>query len=99
MACVIMPRAVCVSPWFAPASASGGWRCAYTMSMARGGRSKCCRIQVMLNGSAALVIEETQADHYLAIYRATGRKLMRRLARHDARPAADPTGLAMPAAR
>ena len=53
----------------------------------------------MLNGSAAVVIEETQADHYLAIYRATGRKLMRRLARHDARPAADPTGLATPAAR
>ena len=66
--------------------------------MARGGRSKCCRIQVMLNGSAALVIEETQADHYLAIHRATGRKLMRCLARHDARPNEDSTGLATPAA-
>ena len=61
--------------------------------------SKCCRIQVMLNGSAAVVIEETQADHYLAIHRATGRKLMCRLARHDARPGEDRTGLATPAAR
>ena len=51
----------------------------------RGGSNKCCRIQVLLNGAAAVVIEETQADHYLAIHRATGRKLMRGLARHDAR--------------
>ena len=71
----------------------------YDVHGPRGGRSKCCRIQVMLNGSAAVVIEETQADHYLAIYRATGRKLMRRLARHDARPGEDWTGLATPAAR
>ena len=37
------------------------------------------------------------ADHYLAIYRATGRigrNLMRRLARYEARPDYYPTGLA-----
>ena len=63
----------------------------------RGESNKCCRIQMMLNRSAAVVIEETQADVYLAIYRATGRigrNLMRRLARLDARPDYDPAGVA-----
>ena len=69
----------------------------YHVKGSRGERDKCCRIQMMLNRSAAVVIEETHADHYLAIYRATGRigrNLMRRLARYEARPDYYPTGLA-----
>ena len=54
----------------------------------RGGNDKRCRIQVMLNGLAAVVIEDTEPNLYLAIDRATdraGRNVMRRLARHGAR--------------
>ena len=63
----------------------------------RGGIDKCCRIQVRLNGLDGVVIEDTEANVYLAIDRATGRigrNLMRRLARYEARPDYYPTGLA-----
>ena len=55
----------------------------------RGGIDKCCRIQVMLDGLGGVVIEDTEANLHLAIDRAadrTGRDVMRRLARHNARP-------------
>lgn len=57
----------------------------------RGGIDKRCRIQVTINGLAAVVIEDTEADLYLAIDRAadrTGRSVARRLARsHEHLPA------------
>ena len=57
----------------------------------RGGIDKRCRIQVTMNGIAAVVIEDTEADLYLAIDRAadrTGRSVARRLARsHEHLPA------------
>ena len=59
----------------------------------RGGIDKRCRIQVMLNGLAAVVIEDTEANLYLAIDRAAdriGRNVMRRLAHHNARPTKNP---------
>ena len=54
----------------------------------RGGNDKRCRIQVMLNGLAAVVIEDTEPNLYLAIDRATdrtGRNILRRLAHYNAR--------------
>lgn len=48
----------------------------------RGGIAKRCRIQVTLNGLAAVVIEDAEADLYLAIDRAAdrvGRTVARRL--------------------
>ena len=59
----------------------------------RGGIDKRCRIRVILNGLAAVVIEDTEADLYLGVDRAVdriGRTVMRRLARHNARPAKNP---------
>ena len=50
----------------------------------RGGIDKCCRIQVMLNGLGGVMIEDTEADLYLAIDRAVdraGRNVARRVAR------------------
>ena len=50
----------------------------------RGGTDKCCFIEVRLKQKPAVVIEDSEADIYLAIDRAaerTGRTLMRRLAR------------------
>ena len=52
----------------------------------RGGIDKCCRIQVMLNGLAEVVIADTEADLYVAIDRAAdriGRTVARRLARES----------------
>ncbi len=53
----------------------------------RGGIDKRCRIQVTLNGLADVVIEDTEADLYVAIDRAAdriGRTVVRRLARQRA---------------
>lgn len=50
----------------------------------RGGIDKRCRIQVTLNGLGGVVIEDTEADLYVAIDRAVdraGRAVVRRLAR------------------
>lgn len=50
----------------------------------RGGKDKCCRIQVPFAGAANVVIEDTEDDLYVAIDRAAeraGRTLARRLAR------------------
>jgi ribosomal subunit interface protein len=50
----------------------------------RGGKDKCCQLQVVLPGQADIVIADTQADMYLAIDRAAnraGRTTSRRLAR------------------
>jgi ribosomal subunit interface protein len=56
----------------------------------RGGVDKCCGIEVRLKGAPALIVEETQADLYVAIDRASeriGRMLDRRLARQRDFPA------------
>lgn len=48
----------------------------------RGGIDKRCRIQVTLNGLGEVVIEDTEADPFLAIGRAAeriGRNILRRL--------------------
>jgi putative sigma-54 modulation protein len=50
----------------------------------KGGADKSCRIQIPLPGSRPVVIEETQADLYIAIDRAlerAGQALGRKLAR------------------
>lgn len=54
----------------------------------RGGIDKRCGIEVHLKGASAIVIDDTQADLYVAIDRAaerTGRTLDRRLARRRRR--------------
>ena len=54
----------------------------------RGGVDKRCRIRVTLNGHGEVVIEDTQANLYLAIDRAAdriGRNVMRRVAHHNVR--------------
>jgi putative sigma-54 modulation protein len=51
----------------------------------RGGKDKCCHIQVVLPHLPDVVIEDTKVDIYAAINRATdraGRAVGRRLARH-----------------
>lgn len=56
----------------------------------RGGVDKCCGIEVRLKGASTLVVEDTQADLYVAIDRASeriGRTLDRRLARQRDFPA------------
>lgn len=56
----------------------------------RGGVDKCCGIEVRLKGAPALIVEDTQADLYVAIDRASeriGRTLDRRLARQRHFPA------------
>ena len=55
----------------------------------RGGPDKCCRVRVMLNGLAAVVIEDVEADLYRAIDRAAdriGRTVTRRMAHRRLRP-------------
>ena len=50
----------------------------------RGGNDKCCRLHVVLPGQADVVIEDTQADMYVAIDRAAdrvSRTVSRKLAR------------------
>jgi ribosomal subunit interface protein len=50
----------------------------------RGGADKRCHLQVMLTGLPDVVVEDTEADLYIAINRATdraGRTVGRRLAR------------------
>lgn len=50
----------------------------------RGGKDKCCGIEVRLKGAPALIVEDTQADLRVAIDRAAvriGRTLDRHLAR------------------
>jgi len=50
----------------------------------RGGRDKCCQIQVVLPQLADVVIEDTELDMYVAIDRATdraGRTVNRKIAR------------------
>ncbi len=39
----------------------------------RGGEDKCCGIEVRLKGAPALIVEDTQADLYVAIDRAADR--------------------------
>ena len=54
----------------------------------RGGIDKRCRIEVTRPGFPTVMIEDTEANLYLAIDRAAdraGRNVMRRLARHGAR--------------
>ena len=61
------------------------------------GIDKRCRIQVTLNGLGAVVIEDTEANLYLAIDRAAdriGRNVMRRLAHYDVRPDEKPIDIA-----
>ena len=65
----------------------------YDVNGPRGRIDKCCRIQVMLNGLAALVIEDTETNLYLAIDRAAdraGRSVTRRLARSREHLPAEP---------
>jgi len=60
----------------------------------RGGRDKCCQIQVVLPQLADVVIEDTELNMYVAIDRAmdrTGRTVNRKLARQ--RDNARTTGL------
>jgi len=50
----------------------------------RGGSDKCCHLQVVLAGLPDVVVEDTEADLYVAIGRAAnraGRTVRRRLAR------------------
>lgn len=50
----------------------------------RGGVDKCCQMQVVLDGLPPVIVEDTEADMYVAINRAanrTGRTVRRRLAR------------------
>ena len=59
----------------------------------RGGIDKACSIQVTLNGLAAVMTEDTEADLYLAIDRAadrTGRSVARRVARRREHLPAEP---------
>ena len=68
----------------------------------RGGNDKRCRIQVMLNGLAGVVIEDTEANLYLAIDRTAdriGRDVMRRLAHRNARPDEKAIDIATPSVR
>ena len=68
----------------------------------RGGIDKRCHIRGALNGLAAVVTEDAEADLYLAINRAAdriGRNVMRRLARHNARPDEEPIDYATLVAR
>lgn len=54
----------------------------------RGGNDKCCHIQVILARTTDVVIEDTEADMYVAIDRAAeraSRTLARRLARQRTR--------------
>lgn len=51
----------------------------------RGGNDKCCRIQVVVPGHADVVVQDTEADLYTAIDRASdrvSRTVARRLDRH-----------------
>jgi len=53
-------------------------------SGARGGVDKCCHVQVLLAGLPDVVVEDVEADVYVAIGRAThraGRTIRRRLVR------------------
>jgi ribosome-associated translation inhibitor RaiA len=53
----------------------------------RGGRDKRCRLQLVLAGLPDVIVEDTQADLYVAIDRASdraGRTLLRRLERRKA---------------
>jgi len=50
----------------------------------RGGVDKCCRIQIILKGLPDVVIEDVEADLYVAIDRATeraGRTVVRKVDR------------------
>lgn len=54
----------------------------------RGGADKCCRLRVVLSGLPDVLIEDIEADLYVAINRATdraGRTLVRKLGRQQAR--------------
>jgi ribosomal subunit interface protein len=56
----------------------------YDINGPRGGEDKCCRIQIALPGTSDVVIEDTEADLYIAINRAVDRaerSLARRLER------------------
>lgn len=66
----------------------------------RGGVDKCCGIEVRLKGAPTLIIEDTQADLYVAIDRAAeriGRTLDRRLARQRDFPAVSMARQPLPA--
>jgi len=58
--------------------------CLFDVNGPRGGNDKRCRIQIPMLGSPNLVVEDAEADLYLAIDRAadrTGRTMARRLGR------------------
>jgi ribosome-associated translation inhibitor RaiA len=66
----------------------------------RGGEDKRCRIQVIVPGMRPVVVEDTEADLYVAIDRAVaraGRTVARRLGRQfdDRRPADVPLDVAV----
>lgn len=66
----------------------------------RGGLDKCCSIEVRIKGASTLVVEDTQADLYVAIDRASeriGRTLDRRLARQRDFPAVSAARQPLPA--
>ncbi len=51
-----------------------------------GGADKCCHLQVMLDGLSDVVVEDTEADLYIAINRAAdraGRTLLRKIDRQQ----------------
>ena len=53
----------------------------------RGGADKCCHLQVVLGGVPDVVVDDTEADLYVAIDRAAdraGRTLVRRIDRRQA---------------
>lgn len=52
----------------------------------RGGADKCCHLQVVLTGLSDVVVEDTEADLYVAIDRAAdraGRTLVRKIDRRQ----------------
>jgi ribosome-associated translation inhibitor RaiA len=68
---------------------SSGLLCAYPTSTARAA-DKRCHLQVVLAGLPDVVVEDTEADLYVAIDRATdraGRTLVRKIDRRQTAPA------------
>ncbi|MBI5907199.1 MAG: HPF/RaiA family ribosome-associated protein [Burkholderiales bacterium] len=66
----------------------------YDINGLRGGEDKCCGIEVRIKGAPALIVEDIQADLYVAIDRAAeriGRTLDRYLARRREFPVVSAT--------
>ena len=79
------------------------WRVAMDLTYVndrRGEIGKCCRVQVMMERAATVVVEDIEADIYRAIDRAAdraGRTVMRLLARHGVGHGESPAHPAAPA--